>query len=62
MIPQYFLIFTIVAAPPLDELGVDLPEEATRPLAECKAKLQDAVNGETFVISVSNKVAWLMFL
>ena len=49
---EYDLIFTIVDGPPLD-IGVELPDEAKRPIKEVKQLLEAAVNARTFVISVS---------
>ena len=48
----YDLIFTVVDGPPMD-LGVELPDEAKKPLDEAKKSLQAAVDAGNFVISVN---------
>ena len=47
-------MFTLADAPPVEELGYELPIEATRPMEDCYNKLQAAVTAGTFVINVSN--------
>ena len=46
-------MFTLADAPPVEELGYELPIEATRPMEDCYNKLQAAVTAGTFVINVS---------
>ena len=50
----YDLMFTLADAPPVEELGYELPIEATRPMEDCYNKLQAAVTAGTFVINVSH--------
>ena len=47
----YDLIFTLVDGPPMD-LGVDLPDEAKKPIDDAKKSIQTAVDAGNFVISV----------
>ena len=47
----YDLIFTLVDGPPMD-LGVDLPDEAKKPIDDAKKSIQTAVDAGSFVISV----------
>lgn len=48
----YDLMFTLADAPPVEELGYELPIEATRPMEDCYNKLQAAVTAGTFVINI----------
>merc|ERR1712123_44529 len=49
---SYDLIFTIVDGVELIDIGVELPEQVTRPLKDVKQSLEAAVDARTFVISV----------
>ena len=51
----YDLIFTLVDGPPMD-LGVDLPDEAKKPIDDAKKSIQTAVDAGSFVISVSKNL------
>ena len=50
---QFDMIFTITDVPPVDELGIELPIEATRPLDDCYQKIEHSVRSGEFVINVS---------
>ena len=49
---QFDLIFTITDVPPVEELGIELPIEATRPLDDCYQKIEHSVRSGEFVINV----------
>ena len=50
---QFDMIFTITDVPPVEELGIELPIEATRPLDECYQKIEHSVRSGAFFINVS---------